>query len=213
MSRIRFIAISFWLIQLCGGFQPAQASDPVVLMVDPLVQLSFDPEKKYFDPAPAAVIDSVAKARKVRLGKHWVFADVDDTAHPGNRYLIVAGFMQRLPEDSRRQQSRLEPDPGVVVMAHHETYQILGDADGVGIYGLGIPEDIVMALMRDYVRRLVRAWGGSAAVQQAIKAQWIETGGVSRQGKALVVAMREEGILNVCVYHPSNSGPGYCTEN
>lgn len=204
MFPTRFIVLSVVAILLCQASDPAQPADSAVEMVDPLVQLQFDSGKYHLLPAPSEIVEVIAKARNVELGKHWIFASVRDDVVRSDQYLIVAGIMRR------SQNRKWEPDPGVLVLKRDNRFLIIGDADGVGLYELNVPEKVMKELMRDYVERLIRAWGSSMRVQEFIAEQWTETGGVARLGRPLVEAMREMGITNVCVYHPSVSGPGYC---
>jgi hypothetical protein len=182
-------------------------------MEDPLVQLSFDPAKRSFEPAPPALVELIAKERKVKLGKHWVFASFDDPA-TGDRYLVVSGFMRRVEEDAKPPRvGSPEPNPGVLAVFQGGSYKIMGDVGGfgVGMFQMDIPNNVMKPLMRDYVARLTRAWGGKDNVQKAIAEQWTQTNGIARLQKPMAEAMREAGISNVCAYRGSNiPNADYC---
>jgi hypothetical protein len=157
-----------------------------VLMTDPLLGLAFEPTAQRFEPAPGAIV----KELRLRAGQYWLFASYDDSSVGGCRYAVIAGLARPSLDTVPPLEGPLEPDFGVVVARCGSSYRALGVPDRM-FTDLGLPQRVIVGLVRDAVARLVLGFGGKEALERTLQEQWK---GQLSVAPALADALRDAGV-------------------
>jgi hypothetical protein len=157
---LRWLGIGFLSLLSCVA-AAAGAAEASLPMIDPLMGISFDPDRVHFD-----VLDKSEDEIKL-LGKRdkWIFAAARDTG--GAAILVVAGFHDR---ESAAENS-VECDFGTVLKLDAAGLHMLGASDYLFGKDAPVGAKVVDALMRDASVRYTRAFGGAAAFNRVIATQ------------------------------------------
>lgn len=143
------------------------AGERTITMHDPLLGLPYDTKVIHFERAP----EEFCRAHKRWCNPCWVYAVFDDGPRSKNRYMIMAGLADPLedPWVKRDYRERI-PDQGGVYVFDGKEYELVlaGDDLNFSEHVSSLPSGVFAGLMRDGSERLMRAFGGREAVQNAI---------------------------------------------
>ncbi|MCX9155300.1 hypothetical protein OPU71_04105 [Niveibacterium sp. 24ML] len=152
-----------WAVLACLlSARPAMADGGASAMSDPLLGLSFDPERVRFPTWQ----DSQATRRELGSGRKWVFA----CAQSGDASTCVIAGMRTIQSDGGGA-SVTEPDPGAVVYRRGKMQQVLGVPDRMFDAKPIVSERVRKAILADAVSRYTRAFGGKDKLQAEIDTQ------------------------------------------
>ena len=134
-------------------------------MQDPLLGLSFDPDRVQFEAAPDMALTEEDKCR----GTWYLFAKYADPRVVDRNYLLISGLVSVHGDMNPQSVVAIEPDFGFVAQCNGADCRVLGVPDR--LFGdLGLPDYIVTGIVTDAVNRLVVAFGGKGELQENLDA-------------------------------------------
>jgi len=135
-----------------------------IAMFDPFLALSFDPYGNAYEKASDSLIADLGAGKLT-----WIFASYKDPEQSGPQYIVLAGLVPDYSHGVQPVMPLVVNTGGIFVNVDKKfqfvDYPLFMDARD-------LPERVTTGLSRDFVARLIKAYGGKEEVKKKIALEW-----------------------------------------